>query len=68
MEVLTYNQYKGKNDIFKIIVAAFLEPFIFHPFIVWSAIRGNLDYLRKKNSWGEMTRRGLNPVQTAATA
>jgi cellulose synthase/poly-beta-1,6-N-acetylglucosamine synthase-like glycosyltransferase len=62
MEVLTYNQYKGKYDILKLFIAAFLEPIVFHPFIVWSAIKGNLDYLRRKNSWGEMTRRGLNPV------
>lgn len=61
MEVLTYNQYK--KDIFKLIIAALLEPFIFHPFVVWSAIKGNIDYLRKKNSWGEMTRQGLNAGQ-----
>ncbi|MEO6330800.1 MAG: glycosyltransferase, partial [Ginsengibacter sp.] len=60
IEVLTYNQYKGKNDIFKLISVALLEPFLFHPFIVWSAIKGNIDYLRKKNSWGVMTRQGLN--------
>ncbi len=60
MEVLTYNQYKGRNDIFRLVATAFLEPFLFHPFVVWSAIRGNIDYLRKKNSWGEMTRQGLN--------
>ena len=67
IEVLTYNQYKGKNDILKLIIAAFLEPFIFHPFIMWSAIRGNLDYLRRKNSWGEMTRQGLNSQQVAVS-
>ena len=59
MEVLTYNQYKTKKDIFKLIITALLEPFIYHPFVVWSAIKGNVDYLRKKNSWGEMTRSGL---------
>ncbi len=59
MEVLTYNQYKNNGDIFKLIGTAFLEPFIFHPFVVWSAVRGNIDYLRKKNTWGEMTRKGL---------
>jgi hypothetical protein len=67
VEVLTFNQYKGKYDIFKLFLAAFLEPFIFHPYIVWSAIRGNLDYIRKKNNWGEMTRRGLNPSKPAAS-
>ena len=68
MEVLTYNQYKGRKDIFKLFGTAFLEPFLFHPFVVWSAIKGNIDYLRKKNNWGEMTRLGLNRSQPAVIA
>jgi cellulose synthase/poly-beta-1,6-N-acetylglucosamine synthase-like glycosyltransferase len=59
MEVLTYNQYKNQKDILRLVTAALFEPFIFHPFVVWSAIKGYVDYLRKKNSWGEMTRQGL---------
>lgn len=60
MEVKTYNQYKSEKDVFRLIATAFMEPFIFHPFIVWSALRGNIDYFRKNKSWGEMTRQGLN--------
>jgi cellulose synthase/poly-beta-1,6-N-acetylglucosamine synthase-like glycosyltransferase len=59
MEVLTYNQYKKQKDVFKLIGTAFLEPILFHPFVVWSAIKGNIDFLRKKKSWGEMTRKGF---------
>jgi len=59
MEVLTYNQYKRSKDILKLVLTAFLEPFIFHPFVVWSAVMGNIDLLRKKNAWGEMTRQGF---------
>jgi biofilm PGA synthesis N-glycosyltransferase PgaC len=59
MEVLTYNQYKQKKDILRLVLVAILEPLIFHPFVVWSAIRGNFDLLRKHNSWGEMTRQGF---------
>ena len=59
MEVLTYNQYKKQKDIFKLISTAFLEPVLFHPFVVWSSIIGNIDFLRKKKSWGEMTRKGF---------
>jgi cellulose synthase/poly-beta-1,6-N-acetylglucosamine synthase-like glycosyltransferase len=59
MEVLTYNQYKKRKEIFSLILTAFLEPFIFHPFVVWSAVRGNIDLIRKKKSWGEMTRQGF---------
>lgn len=59
MEVLTYNQYKRRKDILKLVLTAFIEPFIFHPFVVWSAVNGNIDLLRKKNAWGEMTRKGF---------
>ncbi|WP_285009143.1 glycosyltransferase family 2 protein [Pedobacter faecalis] len=59
MEVLTYNQYKRSRDILMLVLTAFLEPFIFHPFVVWSAVMGNIDLLRKKNAWGEMTRQGF---------
>ncbi|HWC53829.1 MAG TPA: glycosyltransferase [Chitinophagaceae bacterium] len=59
MEVSTYNQYKKRSEIFKLILTAFLEPLFFHPIVVWSAVRGNIDFLRKKKSWGEMTRQGF---------
>ncbi|MDB5153326.1 MAG: glycosyl transferase family 2 [Mucilaginibacter sp.] len=59
MEVLTYNQYRQRKDILRLVLVAILEPLIFHPFVVWSAIRGNFDLLRKHNSWGEMTRQGF---------
>jgi len=60
IEVTTFNQYKKRKDILKLILIAFAEPLFFHPFVVWSAVRGNIDFLRKKNSWGEMTRQGFN--------
>ena len=66
MEVQTYHQYKRKKDILKLICTAFLEPFFFHPFVVWSAIRGNIDLLRKKNAWGEMTRQGFTAQKKKA--
>ncbi len=61
MEVQTYNQYKSEKDNFRLMGTAFLEPFIFHPFIVWSALKGHIDYFKKKHTWGEMTRQGLTP-------
>jgi cellulose synthase/poly-beta-1,6-N-acetylglucosamine synthase-like glycosyltransferase len=61
MEVTTFNQYKKRSEILKLILTAFLEPLLFHPFVVWSAIKGNLDFLKKKKSWGEMTREGFTP-------
>jgi cellulose synthase/poly-beta-1,6-N-acetylglucosamine synthase-like glycosyltransferase len=59
MEVKSFNQYKNKADILNLVITALLEPIFFHPFTVWAAIKGNIDYLQKKNSWGEMTRKGF---------
>lgn len=55
----TYMQYKDRGDQWRLILAAFLEPFIYHPFLVWSALKGNIDYFSGKKSWGTMTRRGI---------
>ncbi len=63
MEVLTYNQYKKKGEVAKLLLTAVGEPFFFHPFVIWSAIKGNIDFLRKQNSWGVMTRQGLHANQ-----
>jgi hypothetical protein len=60
MEVKTYNQYKQRSDITKLLLTALSEPFVFHPFVVWSGVKGYIDKLQKKSSWGEMTRQGLN--------
>lgn len=56
---LSYHQYKKFRDILKLIVASLLEPFMHHPFGVYWAITGNIDYFKGKKSWGEMTRTGF---------
>lgn len=68
MEVITYNQYKKQKDIWRLIQTAIAEPFLFHPFVVWSAIKGNIDLIRRKNSWGEMTRQGFTTSQNPEAA
>ncbi len=64
MEVSTYNQYRRRKEIGKLIFAALTEPFLFHPFVVWAGIRGYIDFFRKRKSWGEMTRRGFRKAGT----
>jgi len=59
MEVMTYNQYKKRQEIFSLMLTALVEPLFFHPFVVWAAVKGNIDFLRKKNAWGEMSRQGF---------
>lgn len=62
MEVMSYHQYKRRTEILKLLLAALTEPFIFHPFIVWSSLQGFVDYFRKKKAWGNMTREGFKKV------
>ena len=59
-EELTYHQYKKKSTGLKLVMIAFLEPFVNHPTILYSAIKGNIDYyFYKKIEWGVMTRKGM---------
>jgi cellulose synthase/poly-beta-1,6-N-acetylglucosamine synthase-like glycosyltransferase/phosphoglycerol transferase MdoB-like AlkP superfamily enzyme len=59
MEVVTFHQYKRRVDIFRLLLTGLTEPFYYHPFVVWSAIKGYLDLIKKKKGWGEMTRQGF---------
>ena len=60
-EEFSYYQYKRKRDIMKLVLIALIEPIVFHPRVVWWAILGNLDLLKGKKAWGEMTRQGFMP-------
>ncbi|HZL08686.1 MAG TPA: glycosyltransferase [Prolixibacteraceae bacterium] len=57
---LAYHRYKKKWMIIKLILTAWLEPILYHPLVVYWALRGNFDYfIRRKKTWGTMTRVGF---------
>ncbi len=59
-DVYSYNQYKKTKDIFTLMLCAIVEPFMFHPLVVYAAVRGNFKKLFKINSgWGTITRKGF---------
>ncbi|MGF7230627.1 glycosyltransferase [Arachidicoccus sp.] len=60
MEVVTYNQYKERKDILKLIGTVFLEPFLFHFIVVYSSINGLVALYQEKKEWGEMVRVGFS--------
>ena len=64
IEAATFNQYKRKRETGRLILSALSEPFYFHPFVVISALKGYRDFIRKKHSWGEMTRQGFTTKKT----
>ncbi len=62
-EELTYHQYKKKGSGFKLVLISLIEPFVLHPFILYAAVKGNLDYFfNKKKRWGEMTKKGMGNI------
>ena len=53
--------YKSKKEIFKLLMIIFLEPFLFHPIIVYASIKGNISMLfGTKHQWGNMGRMGTD--------
>ena len=58
-EEYTYHQYPKFADFNKLLLAALTEPFYFHPFSVYAALKGNWEEIRGKKGWGEMTRTGF---------
>jgi poly-beta-1,6-N-acetyl-D-glucosamine synthase len=55
----SFFKYTQKRDISKMILTALIEPFWFHPRVVWWALKGNFDLIKGKKTWGEMTRQGF---------
>ncbi len=58
-EELSFPKYSRFSDQFKLMLAALVEPFIYHPRVVIANLLGNIDFLRGDKSWGEMKRDGF---------
>jgi len=63
-EEMSFFKYTQKRDILKMILTAMIEPFWFHPRVVWWSLQGNLDLIKGKKTWGEMTREGFVQYRT----
>ncbi|MGC4022332.1 MAG: glycosyltransferase [Cyclobacteriaceae bacterium] len=58
-EETSFFKYTKKRDVLKMIGIALIEPLWFHPRVVWWSLKGNIDLIKGKKSWGEMTRQGF---------
>ena len=58
-EELTFHRYNRQAHIFKLLVAAIIEPLIYHPCNVYWALKGNIAYFRGEKGWGAMDRAGF---------
>lgn len=62
---MTYRYYKTWREVIGLGLMAFIEPFIYHPLIVFFALRGYYFFIiGKKHSWGNMQRQGFGQKKT----
>jgi cellulose synthase/poly-beta-1,6-N-acetylglucosamine synthase-like glycosyltransferase len=59
-DVYSYNEYTKSKDVLILMLCALIEPLIFHPIVVWAAVRGNYKKLfNLKTNWGTQVRKGF---------
>lgn len=62
----TYQYYKTWREVIGLALMAFIEPFVYHPLIVFFALRGYYFFMiGKKHSWGNMQRQGFGKKKPA---
>ncbi|MEZ5046744.1 MAG: glycosyltransferase family 2 protein [Chitinophagaceae bacterium] len=62
---ITFKYYRTFWEVLKLIFLAFLEPFIYHPLIMFFSIKGYISYFSSKEfEWGSMTRQGFDTTKT----
>lgn len=53
--------YRTKYEVFKLWFIVLLEPFIYHPFLIFFSIKGYFNFFTsRKMEWGAMTRKGVD--------
>ena len=59
-DVYSYNEYNKTKDILTLMGCALIEPLVFHPIVVWAAVKGNCKKLLGiKTGWGSQVRKGF---------
>lgn len=65
MYIKNFDHYTKPKQIAELLLAAYLEPFLYHPVLVYGQMKG---YYKKifgiKSGWGNMTRKGFKVSDT----
>ncbi|MUP46088.1 glycosyltransferase family 2 protein [Gramella sp. BOM4] len=60
MYVKSFDHYTKPRQVIELLLAAYLEPFVYHPVIVFGQMKGYYKKLfRIQSGWGTMTRKGF---------
>ncbi|RYG22123.1 MAG: glycosyltransferase family 2 protein [Chitinophagaceae bacterium] len=64
LDEVTFKQYESKKEVLKLCGAAFLEPILYHPLVLFYALKGNFYFLTGKTlEWGQMQRQGFKKTK-----
>ncbi len=66
-EEFSYHKYSKRSDTAKLVLTALLEPILYHPIILINSLKGYLDLLLGKKSWGNMKRKGFKEKKMEST-
>lgn len=59
-----HNYYRKSREVYLLILTAFLEPIVYHPILVYSALKGYyFEIFKKKHVWGDMQRKGYKLIE-----
>ncbi len=66
-EQISYNNYKNKSDLKKLIWIILIEPLYIHPKVLLWGLKGHLDFIIGKGGWGQMIRTGFKTAEERKT-
>ncbi len=65
---ITFKYYKTWGETIGLCLMAFLEPFLYHPLIMFFALKGYFNFIiGRKHVWGNMQRQGFSQPKKRAT-
>lgn len=61
IDQLIYKQFDGIKDMIAVIGMILIEPFVYHPLLIYTCLKGYFNFfLNKEKKWGVMERTGFN--------
>ena len=57
---MTFKYYNTTREVLKLFVIALIEPFLYHPMIMFFSLKGYFSFTTSRElAWGTMTRQGF---------
>jgi hypothetical protein len=68
LQEISGHRYQGFRAWSLLLLTAVAENFGYRQMTVWWRLRGTIDWIRGKEGWGQMKRKGIGPAQPPAPA